>query len=320
MKVNYLISIIVPVYKVEQYLRRCVDSLINQTYPNLEIILVDDGSPDKCGDICDEYAKNDNRVKVIHKQNGGLSDARNKGLDLATGDYVMFVDSDDWIEKETCKRVMGYISNMGVDVVSFGIQLVGDYKIYEVQKVESQKLLSPKEGVGAMIYRQKEQGLLNYVCNKIFKRALFENIRFPSGMLFEDQGVTYKLMHNSKSILAISDVFYNYYQRGDSIMAGFYRPKALVDRITIWLSRYDFLCQYYHEYVCYQLAQIMGDIYIAIVKLAGIEEYKFFRDKIIKFAYEQKSREKELSRYSKKVKLHFYCYPLFYLYVRFVLK
>ena len=98
-----LISIIVPVYNVEQYLSRCVDSLVNQTYHNIEIILVDDGSPDRSGEICDEYAKKDKRVKVIHQSNGGLSDARNTALDIAKGDYLMFVDSDDWIEKK--KRV-----------------------------------------------------------------------------------------------------------------------------------------------------------------------------------------------------------------------
>lgn len=95
-----LISIIVPVYNVENYLCRCVDSLLNQTYHNLEIILVDDGSPDRCGEMCDEYVKKDKRVKVIHQSNGGLSDARNKALDIAKGDYLMFVDSDDWIEKK----------------------------------------------------------------------------------------------------------------------------------------------------------------------------------------------------------------------------
>ena len=98
-----LLSIIVPVYNVEQYLSRCVDSLVNQTYHNIEIILVDDGSPDRSGEICDEYAKKDKRVKVIHQSNGGLSDARNTALDIAKGDYLMFVDSDDWIEKK--KRV-----------------------------------------------------------------------------------------------------------------------------------------------------------------------------------------------------------------------
>ena len=185
-----LISIIVPVYNVEQYLSRCVNSLVNQTYHNIEIILVDDGSPDRCGEMCDEYAKRDKRVVVIHKSNGGLSDARNKGLDVAKGDYVMFVDSDDWIELETCSIIIGLAVKYEVDVVSFGIQLVGEKGIYEIQRVPYSRIISSYEGVGAMVYQQKRKGILNYVCNKIFKKILFENIRFPLGALFEDQDVT----------------------------------------------------------------------------------------------------------------------------------
>ena len=112
---NELISVIVPVYKVEPYLRRCIDSIISQTYHNLEIILVDDGSPDNCGAICDEYAEKDTRVRVIHKSNGGLSDARNAGLDIMTGDYVAFVDSDDWIDKQHLSSMYALV-NGGADI------------------------------------------------------------------------------------------------------------------------------------------------------------------------------------------------------------
>ena len=315
-----LVSIIVPVYNVEQYLRRCIDSLINQTYQHLEIILVDDGSPDRCGEICDEYAKQDSRIEVFHKENGGLSDARNKGLDVATGDYVMFVDSDDWIEKETCEILIKNIKRYKVDVVSFGIQLVGDNRIYEIQKVNSCKFLSPSKAVEAMIYRQKEEGLLNYVCNKIFKKSLFDNIRFPTGKLFEDQDVTYKLLHNASSIYAINEVYYNYYQRGNSIMAGFYRPKALHDRITIWLKRYAFLCKYYPELSKYQLAQVLGDIYVAIIRLHQNTDYQDFQESIKTFAYNHRHSEKTLVLFNKKVMLHYYCYPVFWIYVKCLLK
>ena len=120
------VSIVVPMYGVEPFLNKCVDSLLAQSLHDIEIILVDDGSPDRCGEMCDEYAKRDKRVVVIHKSNGGLSDARNKGLDVAKGDYVMFVDSDDWIELETCSIIIGLAVKYEVDVVSFGIQLVGE--------------------------------------------------------------------------------------------------------------------------------------------------------------------------------------------------
>lgn len=314
-----LISIIVPVYNVEQYLKRCIDSLIYQTYQNIEILLIDDGSPDRCGEICDEYARKDNRIIVAHKPNGGLSDARNKGLDIAKGEYVMFVDSDDWIESETCKAVADCINKYNVDVVSFGIQLVGDGKIYDIQKVKNAGFVSSSEAVGSMIYRQREKGLLNYVCNKAFKKSLFDDIRFPLGMLFEDQDVTYRLLHKATGIFALDSVFYNYYQRGNSIMAGFYRPKALHDRISIWLKRYKFLCDNYPDYSDQQIAQVLGDVYIALIKLKGNTDYQDFRKEIEKVAITYKSKAKNLAVYSKKVKLHYYCYPLFWLYVKFVM-
>lgn len=317
---NLLISIVVPVYKVELYLARCVVSLLNQTYQNIEIILVDDGSPDRCGEICDEYANKDSRIVVLHKNNGGLSDARNKGLDIATGDYVMFVDSDDWIEKDTCETVASIVGSLDVDIVSFGIQLVDDNKIIEIQKIEAAKIITSKQAVFAMIYKQKQQGLLNYVCNKAFRKELFCDIRFPVGLLFEDQDVTYKLMHKAKAIYVCDKVFYNYYQRDGSIMSGFYAPKALHDRIEIWIKRYDFMCEYYPEYANYQLAQVLGDIFIALIKLKGSTEYREFRNRIKAFADNHKSVEGRLTKYNNKVKLHYFCNPLFELYVKWFIK
>ena len=315
-----LISIIVPIYKVEQYLPRCIDSLINQTYRNIEIILVDDGSPDRCGEICDSYAKVDPRIIVVHKENGGLSDARNKGIDIATGDFVMFVDSDDWLESSCCETVVSSFNYNHADIVSFGIQLVGDNKVYETQVVTSPRLFTPREGVGAMIYQQKQQGLLNYVCNKAFQRNLFGDVRFPVGMLFEDQDVTYRLIHRARRIYAIDQVFYNYYQRESSIMAGSYKPKALHDRIAIWIKRYKFLCEKYPEYADYQLAQVLGDIYIALIKLDKKKDYSNFTTQIRQFANISNGYKRRLSKYSQKVWLHYYCYPLFWIYVKFVLK
>ena len=117
--VSPLISIIIPVYKVEPYLRNCLDSIVNQTNRNLEIILVDDGSPDKSGDICDAYAAADERIIVIHQNNQGVSAARNAGLDIAKGDYILFVDSDDWIEQETCEAVLDLALKNNADLVCF---------------------------------------------------------------------------------------------------------------------------------------------------------------------------------------------------------
>ena len=119
---NDLVSVIVPIYKVEEYLRECVDSIINQTYKNLEIILVDDGSPDKCGEICDEYARNDSRITVYHKENGGLSDARNYGIDRCNGEYITFVDSDDVLKSNFVETLMGLIEEYDADVAVSGVK------------------------------------------------------------------------------------------------------------------------------------------------------------------------------------------------------
>ena len=125
-----LISIIVPVYNVEKYIHECVDSIINQTYKNIEIILVDDGSPDNCGKICDEYAKKDNRIKVIHKPNGGLSDARNHGIDVANGEWLMFIDSDDWIEPNMAEKLLHSALNNKADLAISSVILFDEEKEY----------------------------------------------------------------------------------------------------------------------------------------------------------------------------------------------
>ena len=121
---NELISIIVPVYKVEPYLNKCVDSIINQTYKNIEIILVDDGSPDNCGKICDDYTKKDSRIKVIHKKNGGLSDARNYGIEASIGDYIMFVDSDDYISANMCEILLKTAKKYNADIINCNFEEV----------------------------------------------------------------------------------------------------------------------------------------------------------------------------------------------------
>lgn len=124
MKQQPLISVIVPVYNVEQYIHQCVDSILSQTYKNLEIILVDDGSPDNCPAICDGYARNDDRVKIIHQENGGLSAARNSALDLCTGEYIAFVDSDDWIESNAYEEMMSEMQKKDLDVVFCGVNVI----------------------------------------------------------------------------------------------------------------------------------------------------------------------------------------------------
>lgn len=318
---NYLISIIVPIYNVEQYLPRCIDSLIRQTYRNIEIILVDDGSPDSCGEICEEYSKKDNRIKVIHKQNGGLSDARNAGLDIAQGDYLLFVDSDDWIEDETCETVLKFAIENKADIVPFGIAKVYENGTKKIQPIKLQKEVASAECIKALIYKVEECGLCNYAWNKLYSSILFEDLRFPKGLLYEDQGITYKLFHKSKRICVCHKKLYNYYQRNNSITGGGeYYPKQINDRLFLWMERLEFLKSYYPQLVDYQIAQILGVAYVSLIKLKRCSEYKNFQEKIRCFVKENKIQEKYFVSYDKKVKLHYYCYPLFWLYVKLFIK
>ena len=184
-----LISVIIPVYKVEEYINRCIDSVINQTYKNLEIILVDDGSPDGCPKICDEYAKKDSRIRVIHKQNGGLSDARNVGIDNANGKYITFIDSDDWIPIDSINILYKNLINTKSEISSGCLLEVfsdnrknysnNDYEVYS--KIEGLKNLFLLHDIS------------NSASGKIYDISLFDNIRYPVGKLYEDLGTTYKL-------------------------------------------------------------------------------------------------------------------------------
>ena len=241
---NDLISIIVPIYGVEKYLRRCIDSIIRQTYTNLEIILVDDGSPDDCGRICDEYAKTDSRIKVIHKTNGGLSDARNAGIDLANGEYLLFVDSDDYINTNMISDLYESLIRFSAEVSVCRYQSVRDDEEIDIEQNEdySDAFILTKEDFLSnpeYIYERRLEFIVAW--NKLYARKLFENIRYPKGKVHEDEFTTYKLMYASAKTVYVPYVLYYYVQRGDSIMsAGITRKRLLVlDAISERLSFYE---------------------------------------------------------------------------------
>ncbi len=210
-----LISVIVPIYNVEIYLKRCVDSIINQSYRNLEIILVDDGSPDNCGVMCDEYKTRDDSVKVIHKKNGGLSDARNVGLELANGDYITFVDSDDWINQKYIEKLYKLLIDYEADIsVSNFIRTKKeniiisemDGKIIEYSNIEALEQYFSKYYVQMVVS-----------CSKLYNRKLFKDIEFPVGKVHEDEFTTHKLIYKAKKIVFTEEQLYYYWQRSDSI-------------------------------------------------------------------------------------------------------
>ena len=203
-----LVSIIVPVYKVEQYLKRCMDSVLNQTYKNIEIILVDDGSPDNCPALCDEYAKIDSRVRVIHKENGGLSSARNVALDSVKGDYIFFVDSDDWLALDTLEVLNEYLEK-NYDMISFQRIYLTEEKV--VEKGEK----NPKDMDVSQYIDASFLGRYDFfVTTKIFKTEVFNNVRFLEGRNYEDLEIMHRLFLNMKKVVGL-DYFLYYYWKGN---------------------------------------------------------------------------------------------------------
>lgn len=208
---NPLVSVIVPVYRVENYLHRAVDSLINQTYTNLEIILVDDGSPDRCPQICDEYAGQDSRIKVIHKPNGGLSDARNTGLAIASGDYLVFLDSDDYLHIKAIEILISEAIRHKACIVCCGMNIVdSDNNIYDHRKCDENFVSNNIDATKLLL---QDRFPHNFACGKLYKRELFDNLQFPVGRLYEDTATTYLAVNRAKSVLCLKDCLY-YYERG----------------------------------------------------------------------------------------------------------
>lgn len=238
------ISVIIPIYKVEKYIYECVDSILAQTYKNLEIILVDDGSPDKCGEICDEYKKIDSRIKVIHKKNGGLSDARNKGIEVMTGDYVAFVDSDDYVDQNYIKELYESIIKNQADIA-----VCNYYKYYEdIKKLKYTKKILTKEkvifnnieGVKDVLTADSVVDVVTW--NKLYKSELFlkNKLYFPFGKLHEDNFTTYKLLYFSDKIVFIEKPLYYYRLRSDSIMSSGFSTKRL-DSLEAGIEIKDFI-------------------------------------------------------------------------------
>lgn len=231
-----VLSIIVPIYKVESYLNACVDSILSQPFKDFELILVDDGSPDHCGTMCDEYAEKDQRIKVIHQSNGGLSSARNAGIDIATGDYITFVDSDDTIAQDT------YARNMEILLADHSIDLL-EYPVYVHYKSPAQHIWKQTNThvygsdnlfvywIDNHYYRH------SYAWNKIYKTGLFKDIRFPVGKTFEDIQTLPLILKKVEHFFISEYGLYYYYLRSSSITTStsYNNLRNLLDgNITVW--------------------------------------------------------------------------------------
>lgn len=208
------ISVIVPIYNMEKYLKKCIDSIVNQTYKNLEIILVDDGSTDSSASICDKYARKDSRIKSYHKPNGGLADAKNYGLQKSSCEYVAFVDADDWVDNTMYETMVFALQRTNSDIV-----ICGRYIEYENQKAK--KWNYPNEltmdSTEALIYLNSCKNIDMASWDKIYKRQLFDDITFPAGKKCEDAYTTYLLFYKAKRVSYVPECLYHYFQRPNSI-------------------------------------------------------------------------------------------------------
>ena len=240
-----LISVIVPIYKVEAYLMRCVKSIQEQTYKNLEIILVDDGSPDNCGSMCDSLAQEDDRICVIHKENGGLSDARNKGLDVAKGEYIAFVDSDDYIAPSFLETLYKHLTNTDSDVALCSYKEVTGEPFSKEQGERGDIFVYDREKLLLNLFDANHEDATFFIVawNKLYKKTLWEQVRFPKGKIHEDEATTYRVFDLCNKGVYVKIPLYGYYTSDSSITRDAFSVKrlqwmeALNDRIAYFEQR-----------------------------------------------------------------------------------
>ena len=245
-----LISVIIPVYNVEKYIRYCLDSVINQTYKNLEIIIVDDGTKDSSGEIAEEYAAKDSRIKVIHKENGGLSDARNVGLDVATGDYIAFLDSDDVIALDFYEYLYNLIKENDYDIAECEFYRIPSDDIENVQNILDEK---NKEKEVVVKEETSEEALCDFygrylnpyvnkvvVWNKIYKKDIYKGIRYPVGRFHEDEFTTFKILNKITKMVTSTRKMHGYMQTSNSIMRRDIKQKQIEDNLEAYEAAVKF--------------------------------------------------------------------------------
>lgn len=305
-----LISVIVPIYQSEEFLEKCLESIINQTYKNLEIILVDDGSPDNCPYICDEYKKKDKRIKVIHKENEGVSAARNDGIKIATGEYIGYVDSDDWIESNMYSVLYDNMQKYNADISICALERrTGyDYKInnsnVKIETYNQEKYLLRFFKIG---YQQIEY----YPPNKLFKRNLIEENQFPIGLTSEDVFGTYKAVLKANKIVKTTEVLYNYRFNENGITGSF--SENDYDLLTIWDMVVDYTKKHasqYYDYALINRQRVDFTLLYRIAKEFKLKEIKK-NERVKPLLKSLKSNEKSLLKskiaFSRKVLIWCFC-------------
>jgi glycosyltransferase involved in cell wall biosynthesis len=313
-----LISVIVPVYNVEKYIERCLDSIINQTYNNLEIILVDDGTQDHSGDICDEYAKRDNRITVIHKANGGLSDARNCGIEHSTGEYLTFIDSDDYIDCDYVEFLFNLVKK-GYKLALCSLHVVYPKKSKACDLGSGKEIVvSGKECIEMLCYSE-EVDTSAYA--KLIHRSLFNSVRFPKGRIFEDHGTSYLLFDQCDKIICGFVPKYYYVIRDNSIVTSPFSLKKL-DLIDMTNQMADYVSNKYPDLKDATLRRQGYAYFSTLNQMLNVDEPEYIekRKEIIKFLKSNKSSVIKNHRTPKRDKLAYYCLSLGFPFYKFCWK
>ena len=281
---NELISVVVPVYKVEKYLERCVNSILNQSYKNLEIILIDDGSPDMCGQICEELAKLDNRIKVYHKENGGISDARNYGIEKANGEYIGFVDSDDYIHEYMYEKLYGAIKKTGTLISECGLTRIYKNKERPHYNGEEYFLVINRQGYLKEFLENKR--VYGSLWCKLIHKDIAKKIKFPIGKIYEDAYYNLELIKNVDSYTLISGNYYYYYMREGSITTKPFSSKDM-DYIEVMDQVRDYTLTnfpIFEEKLSVRLAYAYLSIFNQLIQIDGYKkkkEYSILKNKIL---------------------------------------
>lgn len=273
--IHDLISIIVPIFKVEQYLERCLKSLINQTYSNLQIILVDDGSPDSCSIHCDAWIQKDNRITVIHKLNGGLSDARNVGFPLALGKYISFIDSDDYVSDSFFEVLLSAMRSEQSDIAECNVvRFDEDNQFEEFEDDDKIQSFATEQALSGLI---AENPFHQHVWNKLYKTELIQDILFPVGKLNEDEFWTYQVFGRAKKSTKVNKTMYYYFQRSGSIMGERFNLRRL-DALEGKSNRQEYIEQHFPSLALQSKIDFYGSCifsYQSVLKyMSGIEKIK----------------------------------------------
>lgn len=292
------ISVVIPVYNVQKYLSECLDSVINQTYKDLQIILVDDGSTDFSGKICDVYAEKDNRITVVHQKNAGAGAAKNTGLELIDGDYFSIIDSDDYIELDMYEKMVNSLEKYNADIVQclFRNVYVNDSfdRKYKIKSIYP-KVLTSKRFLKEYLYDWKYA----IFWNKLFKSSLLKEIRFPVGRKIDDEFFTYKLVCNAKKVVNIDNMLYNYRMRKTSVMNENNSDRLIYDRIDCFIERYNYVSDIYPSLKKKYLTKLYDSLLYYKTQVNNTEKLEKYISKIQKPKINKIDKINEIMRYKK---------------------